>query len=75
MLDIPADKGNGFGVFDRGGPDGDAGALAKAFKHAAISAYGTAGPEFVRRIIAEDIAGEDVRAMVADFNTPFVDAY
>ena len=51
MLDIPADRG--FGVFDHAGPDGDAGKLAKAFKQAALSAYGVAGPEFVRRMIAE----------------------
>jgi hypothetical protein len=52
----------GFGAFDHGEPDGDAGALAKAFKHAAISAYGMAGPEFVRRLIAKEVTGEDVRA-------------
>jgi putative DNA primase/helicase len=67
MLDVSADRGLGFGAFDHGGSDGDAGALAKAFKHAAISAYGTVGPEFVRRIISEDVTGEDVRGMVADF--------
>ena len=69
MLDIPADRNAGFGAFDHGGQDGDAGALAKAFKQAAISAYGTAGPEFVRRIIAEgaDEIGETVRDMVAAF--------
>lgn len=69
MLDIPADRGRGFGVFDHGGPDNDAGALAKTLKQAAISAYGTAGPEFVRRIIAEgaDEIGETVRGMVAAF--------
>ena len=49
MLDVPADRGFGFGAFDSGGTDSDAGKLSKAFKHAAISAYGTAGPEFVRR--------------------------
>jgi Domain of unknown function (DUF927) len=32
MLDIPADRCRGFGVFDHGGPSNDAGALAKAFK-------------------------------------------
>jgi putative DNA primase/helicase len=47
MLDIPADRNLGFGAFDHGEPDGDAGALAKAFKHVAKSAYGMAGPEFV----------------------------
>jgi putative DNA primase/helicase len=69
MLDIPADSGEGFGAFDHGGQDGDAGALAKAFKQAAISAYGTAGLEYVRRIIAEGAGeiGETVRNMVAAF--------
>jgi uncharacterized protein (DUF927 family) len=67
MLDIPADRGKGFGAFDRGGPDGDAGSLAKAFKRAAISAYGTAGPEFVWQLLANEVTGDDVRKMVADF--------
>ena len=65
MLDIPADRG--FGVFDHAGPEDDAGALAKAFKQAAISAYGTAGPEFVRRLIDEQVTGEDVRGALAEF--------
>ena len=39
MLDIPADRGLGFGAFDHGGPDDDAGALAKAFKNAAATAF------------------------------------
>ena len=67
MLDIPADRGKGFGAFDHGGPDDDAGKLAKAFKRAAVSAYGTAGPEFVRRLIADEVNGDDVRALVAEF--------
>ena len=53
--------------FDGGGPDNDASKLAKAFKHAAISAYGTAGPEFVRQLIEEQVTGEDVRALIAEF--------
>jgi putative DNA primase/helicase len=65
MLDIPAARARG--VFDHAGPDGDAAALAKTFKLAAVSAYGTAGPEFVRRLIAENVSGDDVRSMVADF--------
>jgi putative DNA primase/helicase len=65
MLDIPADRGKGFGAFDHGGPGNDAGALAKAFKQAAISDYGTAGPEFVRRIIAS--GAEEVRGVIRDF--------
>jgi putative DNA primase/helicase len=67
MLDIPADRSLGFGVFDNGGSEGDAGALARAIKSAAGKAYGTAGPEFVRRILAESVNGDDVRQMVAGF--------
>jgi hypothetical protein len=59
MLDVPADRGAGFGVFDNGGPNGDASALAKAIKLAATSAYGTAGPEFVRRLIADSVTGDE----------------
>jgi putative DNA primase/helicase len=74
MLDVPADRGFGYGAFDNAGPDGDAGALAKSFKQAAIAAYGTAGREFVRRLIAEDVSGDVVRAMVADFTGSTVSA-
>jgi uncharacterized protein (DUF927 family) len=66
-LDIPADRGLGFGVFDNGGSQDDAGALSRAIKCSASAAYGTAGPEFVRRIIAKSVTGDDVRALVSDF--------
>jgi putative DNA primase/helicase len=65
MLNIPAERA--FGVFDHRGPDGDAAALAKQCKLAAVTAYGTAGPKFVRRLIADDVRGDDVRAIVNDF--------
>jgi len=65
MLDIPAARA--CGVFDHAGPDSDAASLAKQCKLAATSAYGTAGPEFVRRVIAEDVGGDDVRAIINDF--------
>jgi putative DNA primase/helicase len=67
MLDITADRGLGFGVFDLAGPDSDAAAFAKRCKLAAASTYGTAGPEFVRRLIATDMTGAEVRALVNDF--------
>ncbi|WP_244430826.1 hypothetical protein [Methylocystis sp. ATCC 49242] len=67
LLDIPADRGLGFGAFDNDGPEGDAGKLAKSIKGAARSAYGTAGPEFVRRLIAENVDGATVREVVAGF--------
>jgi len=65
MLDIPAVRASG--VFDHAGPDGDAAAFAKRCKLAAAASFGTAGPEFVRRLIADDVRGADVRAMVSDF--------
>jgi putative DNA primase/helicase len=67
LLDVPADRGRGFGVFDNGGRDDDAGALARAINRAASKAYGTAGPEFVRRILAESVTGDDVREKVSNF--------
>ncbi len=72
MLDIPADRG--FGVFDHAGPDDDAGKLAKALKQSAISAYGVAGPEFVRRLINERVTGDDVRSQVGEFVSAYVPA-
>jgi uncharacterized protein (DUF927 family) len=72
LLDIPAERG--FGAFDHAGPENDAGKLAKAFKQAAISAYGTAGPEFVRRLIDEQVTGENVRALIAEFVAAHVPA-
>ena len=65
MLDIPAARA--FGVFDHAAPEGDAAGLAKACKRAAVSAYGTAGPEFVRRLIAEGVTGEHIRLLIGEF--------
>ena len=54
LIDIPADAGMGFGV-SSAGADGDAKVLADNLKAAARTSYGTAGPEFVRRLIANGI--------------------
>ncbi len=67
LLDIPIDRGFGCGAFDHAGPDGDAGALAKAFKFASTTAYGTAGPAFIHALIDDGVDGDAIRAMVADF--------
>lgn len=67
LLDVPADRGFGYGVFDNAGPDADAAALAKRFKVASQTAYGTAGPEFVSRLIEEQVDGEAIRALVGAF--------
>jgi uncharacterized protein (DUF927 family) len=55
LIDLPADAGKGFGVFDHGGPNDDAKLLADAIKTAAQTYYGTAGPEFVKALISEGI--------------------
>jgi uncharacterized protein (DUF927 family) len=65
MLDIPTARV--CGVFDRAGPNGDAADLAKRCKLAAASAYGIAGPEFVRMLLANDVGGGEVRTMVNEF--------
>lgn len=74
LLDVPAERGAGFGVFDNGGPGGDAGALVKSIQLAATTAYGTAGPEFVRRLIADGVTGEDVRGLISQFMAATVPA-
>jgi len=53
LVDIPADAGKGFGSFDHGGKTRSGKTISDAIKRAAKSAYGTAGPEFVRRVITE----------------------
>jgi putative DNA primase/helicase len=67
LLDVPAERGAGFGVFDHGGLDSDAAALANAIKLAALSAYGTAGPAFVRKLISDSVSGDDVRGLIDPF--------
>lgn len=74
ILDVPADAGNGFGCFDHAGPDGDPGKLADAIKHEAQTHYGTAGPEFIRRLLSlpHDEARKKVGELVHRFSTAFV---
>jgi putative DNA primase/helicase len=55
LIDIPADALKGFGAFSHAGADGDAKVLADTLKEAARTSYGTAGPEFVRRLIANGV--------------------
>jgi putative DNA primase/helicase len=64
IIDIDADAGKGFGVFDNGGPDEDAAKLAAAIKTAATTYYGTAGPAFVKAIVAEGV--NKIASMVRD---------
>jgi uncharacterized protein (DUF927 family) len=53
LLDIPADRGLGHGVFDNPGAFAGAGKLADEIRTAATTAYGTAGPAFVRAMVAQ----------------------
>ncbi|MBL1258008.1 DUF927 domain-containing protein [Methylocystis sp. Sn-Cys] len=69
FLDIPADQGKGFGVFDHGGADDNAAQIADALKRAAVMHYGTAGPEFVRQIIRRGV--ETVAATARRFLDDF----
>ena len=69
MIDVSADRGEGFGAFSHAGTYADAGKLADAMKRAATTNYGTAGPEFVRRIVrfGFDKAGDVTRRRIAEF--------
>jgi uncharacterized protein (DUF927 family) len=69
LLDVPADRGLGFGTFDHAGGFDDAGKLADAMKTAAVTAYGTAGPEFIRRLIGVGV--DVVAAMARDYISAF----
>ncbi|MGU3326109.1 DUF927 domain-containing protein [Methylobacterium mesophilicum] len=70
LLDVPADAGRGFGLFDNAGPDGDPARLAEALQKAAVIAYGEAGPAFVRALM--DMGLEQARALVVDLVDGFV---
>ena len=76
LLDIPADAGRGFGVFDSAGAEQDAGKLADAIKRAAQYTYGVAGPAFVRKILDEGFLeiGKLVCEMIEKFKIKHVPA-
>ncbi|GJD51281.1 hypothetical protein OPKNFCMD_4035 [Methylobacterium crusticola] len=76
LLDIPADSGKGYGVFDHLGKHGDPARLADAIKDSALSAYGVAGPAFVRGLVErglEDVA-KGVNRIINDFVAEYVPA-
>ena len=65
-VDIPVRGVHGvFDAFDS--DDVDPAAFADRCKTATSTCYGTAGPEFVRRLIAENVSAEDVRERVEAF--------
>jgi len=72
LIDIPVDACAGFGAFDNAGAEGHAKLLAEAIKAAAQCSYGTAGPEFVRHLIADgDNNRADIRAAVDAFRNRY----
>ena len=50
ILDIPADAGKGYGAFDSIGTETSAAKLADAILKSSEEFYGTAGPEFIRKL-------------------------
>jgi putative DNA primase/helicase len=72
LIDVPADAGAGLGVFDHGSAIGDAQSLANTIKEAARTSYGSAGPQFVRCVLAEDIDTTAVLEMVRAFRAKYV---
>jgi putative DNA primase/helicase len=71
LIDISADAGAGFGIFDQAGASGDAQLLADSIKKAARSYYGSAGPQFVRHVLADDIDATAVVQMVGAFRLKY----
>lgn len=70
LLDVPADAGKGFGVFDNAGPTGDPAAFAESIKRAALESYGTAGPAFVKALAASGL--DEARRMANDIVKGFI---
>jgi uncharacterized protein (DUF927 family) len=65
-VDIPVCGAHGvFDAFESG--DVDPAAFADRCKTATSACYGTAGPEFVRRLIAQNVSAKDVRERVEAF--------
>ncbi len=69
VVDLPAEAGAGLGVFEalHDAPDGRA--FADRMKADAARCYGTAGPAFLRRIVAEPAAAAEA---VAGFRRAFL---
>lgn len=63
LVDVPADAGSGFGIFDHAGSDGQPSLLSQAFQSRTDIFYGTAGPAFVERLIAD---GPDMIAVARE---------
>jgi hypothetical protein len=65
LLDVKADRANG--AFDSMAEGIGVFAFVAECQRAAATRYGSAGPAFVRRLLVNKVAGEDVRARVEAF--------
>jgi uncharacterized protein (DUF927 family) len=74
LLNVAADRGLGFGVFDGAGPTGDIRDLLKDFNSAVTSAYGVAGPAFVGALVSAAELGEAIRNAIDHFVTSNLEA-
>ncbi|KQP81758.1 hypothetical protein ASF60_22275 [Methylobacterium sp. Leaf113] len=68
FVDLPADAGQGFGLFDHLGEFGAAARLADAIRDRTGACYGLAGPAFVRAFLAARVKSvAAAQAIIADF--------
>jgi uncharacterized protein (DUF927 family) len=67
LLDIEADAGMGYGVFDSAGSGKNSATIADAIKSAATKFYGTAGPAFIKFLTKADDLVPIVTDLVEDF--------
>jgi putative DNA primase/helicase len=61
LLNVEADRGLGFGVFDNAGSTGEVRELVEAFAEAAAECHGVAGPEFVKQLLARGCGTTSIR--------------
>ncbi|HEV2604068.1 MAG TPA: DUF927 domain-containing protein [Microvirga sp.] len=64
IVDLPAEAGTGFGVFDHGGGHSSADPLARAIREQTARLYGTAGPAFVEALVSRPDMIEVARTLV-----------
>ncbi|WP_236960888.1 DUF927 domain-containing protein [Methylobacterium durans] len=68
FVDVPADAGQGHGLFDHSAGYGDASELSNAVRERTGRLYGTAGPAFVNALLADrEKAIGTARALIAAF--------
>ena len=66
VIDLPADAGAGFGLFEQMPAGATAGAFADGLKHAAGTHYGVALPAFLRCLVADPEAHRGVLRQMRD---------